>query len=87
MTQYASKKNAVSSNNTVVRVTDNFLGYFQKDRLKSDINESVRTDVITADILKHAVDWKAKSLEELVSILEDIVNAQLKDIYGSISDR
>lgn len=66
-------------------VTVSFQSYFQKklkEQLRTKVNEPVRSNIISADwtnnncesinhVLKLAVDWKSKSLLEIVSILEN----------------
>ena len=79
-------------------VTQNFQSYFQKrlkEQLKTKVSEPVRKNMISADwtnnncesmnhVLKLAVDWKSKSLVELVSILEKLVSGQYKDLRGAL---
>ena len=66
-----------------------------KEPLKTKVNEPVRKNMISADwtnnncesinhVLKQAVDWKSKSLVELVSILEKLVNGQHSDLRGAL---
>ena len=59
------------------------------------LNEPVRKAMISADwtnnncesinhVLKQAIDWKSKSLVELVSFLEDLVTGQHKELRSAL---
>ena len=91
--QKSAEFDAYCSNSTV-----SFQTYFQKrlkEQLRTKVNEPVRHNIVSAGwtnnncesinhVLKQAVDWKSKSLLELVSILEKRVSGQYSELRGAL---